>query len=483
MTGTGAVTAIDLGATSGRVMLARVGPGRITMRQVARFANDPLPLWHGEREALHWDLPGLYRHIGRGLAEAARLEPGLLGAGIDSWAVDYGLLRHGAPLGLPYHYRDTRSAAGVDAVHAVVDRAELYRRNGLQFLPFTTIYQLAADKESGTLDFAEEALLIPDLLGYWLTGTRVTERTNASTTGLLGLDGRWDHEIRTRLGLPDLFPGVAEPGTILGPVLPGVASVFGLDRAFTLSTVASHDTASAVAAVPMAPDSAAYISCGTWGLVGVELSAPLLSAAGRAANFTNEAGLDGRTRYLRNVMGLWLLSESVRYWQRADRTVDLARLLAAAADAPAPAAVFDVDDPVFLTPGDMPARIADWYTTRDLPVPDGPVPMVRAIVESLAAAFAAGVRAAGDLTGRPVRTIHLVGGGARNRLLCRLLAAHAGVPVLAGPVEATSLGNILVQARTHGLLHGDVDALRAEVAAAFPPHRYEPTVEPVRRAG
>lgn len=483
MSGTGAVAAVDLGATSGRVMLARIGPGRIAMWQVARFANDPLPLWQGEREALHWDLPGLYRHIGCGLAEAARAEPGLLGAGIDSWAIDYGLLRQGAPLGLPYHYRDTRSTAGVDAVHAVVDQAELYHRNGLQFLPFTTIYQLAAERLTGALESADEALLIPDLLGYWLTGTRVTERTNASTTGLLGLDGRWDHEVRTRLGLPALFPDVVEPGTTLGPVLPGIAAAFGLDRAFTLSTVASHDTASAVAAVPMAPDAAAYVSCGTWGLVGVELPAPLVSASGRAANFTNEAGLDGRTRYLRNVMGLWLLSESVRHWQRTDPTVELSRLLAAAADAPAPAAVFDVDDPVFLTPGDMPARIADWYTTRDLPVPEGPVPVVRAIVESLAAAFAAGVRTAQELTGIPVRTIHLVGGGARNRLLCRLLAEHAGVPVLAGPVEATSLGNILVQARTHGLLHGDVNALRAEVAAAFPPQRYEPTAEPVRKAG
>lgn len=483
MSATGAVAAVDLGATSGRVMLARVGPGRIAMRQVARFANDPLSLWHGEREALHWDLPGLYRQIGRGLAEATRLEPNLLGAGIDSWAIDYGLLRHGAPLGLPYHYRDTRSATGVDAVHAVVDQDELYRRNGLQFLPFTTIYQLATERLSGALEAADEALLIPDLLGYWLTGARVTERTNASTTGLLGLDGSWDTEVRTRLGLPDLFPAVVEPGTTLGPVLPGVAAAFGLSRAFTLSTVASHDTASAVAAVPMASDAAAYVSCGTWGLVGVELPAPLVSAAGRAANFTNEAGLDGRTRYLRNVMGLWLLSESVRHWQRTDHTVDLSRLLAAAADAPAPAAVFDVDDPVFLTPGDMPARIADWYTTRGLPVPDGPVPMVRAIVESLAVAFAAGVRTAAELTGVPVRTVHLVGGGARNRLLCRLLAEHAGLRVQAGPVEATALGNILVQARTYGLLHGGVDALRAEAAAAFPPQRYEPRPRSARKAG
>ncbi|MEV0358163.1 rhamnulokinase family protein [Nocardia sp. NPDC050697] len=480
---TGAVAAVDLGATSGRVMLARVGPGRIEMRQVARFGNDPLPLWHGDRSALHWDLPGLYREVGRGLAEAARLEPGLLGAGIDSWAVDYGLLHRGAPLNLPYHYRDTRTAAGVAAVHAVVDQAELYRRNGLQFLPFTTVYQLAAERLAGTLELADVALLVPDLLGYWLTGARVTERTNASTTGLLGLDGAWDTELRTRLGLPALFPDVVDPGTPLGPVLPSVAAAFGLDPALTLSTVASHDTASAVAAVPMAPEAAAYISCGTWGLVGVELASPLVSAGGRAANFTNEGGLDGRTRYLRNVMGLWLLSESVRHWQRTGIGAELSRLLAAAAAAPAPAAPFDVDDPVFLAPGDIPGRIAEWYAARDLPAPADPVATVRAIVESLAAAFATGVRTAAELTGVPVRSIHLVGGGARNTLLCTLLAEHAGVPVLAGPVEATALGNILVQARTHRLLHGDVDALRAEVAAAFPPRRYPPRTAPARKAG
>ncbi|MEU2106238.1 MULTISPECIES: rhamnulokinase [unclassified Nocardia] len=483
MTATGAVAAVDLGATSGRVMLARVGPGRLTMRQVARFANDPLPLWNGVREALHWDLPGLYRQVGRGLAEAARSEPALLGAGIDSWAVDYGLFRDGRLLGLPYHYRDGRTADGVAAAHAVVAPSDLYGRNGLQFLPFTTVYQLVAERIAGTLAAADSALLIPDLLGFWLTGTRVTERTNASTTGLLGIDGRWDADLRARLRLPSLFPALADPGTPLGPVLPGVASAFGLDRRLTLSTVASHDTASAVAAVPMAPESAAYISCGTWGLVGVELSDPLIGPASRAANFTNEAGLDGRTRFLRNVMGLWLLSESMRHWQGAGATYDLARLLAAAAESPAPAAVFDVDDPVFLVPGDIPQRIAEWYAQRDLRVPEGPVATVRAIVESLAAAFATGVRTAAELSGVPVRTIHLVGGGARNRLLCQLLADHSGLPVLAGPVEATSLGNILVQARAHGLLHGDVDALRAEVATAFPPQRHEPRTEPVRKAG
>ncbi|MGK8506656.1 rhamnulokinase [Nocardia asiatica] len=483
MTGTGAVAAVDLGATSGRVMLARVGPGRITMRQVARFANDPLSLWNGAREALHWDLPGLYRQVGRGLAGAARLAPDLLGAGIDSWAVDYGLLRNGRLLGLPYHYRDDRSAEGVAAVHATVAQADLYDRNGLQFLPFTTVYQLAAERLAGTLDPADTALLMPDLLGFWLTGIQVTERTNASTTGLLGVDGEWDADLRARLALPDLFPSLADPGTTLGPLLPGIASGFGLDDKLTLTTVASHDTASAVAAVPMTPESAAYISCGTWALAGVEITRPLIDPASRAANFTNEAALDGRTRFLRNVMGLWLLSESVRHWQREDATADLARLLAAAAEAPAPVAMFDVDDPVFLAPGDIPGRIADWYTARDLPVPDGPVPMVRAIVESLAAAFAACVRTAAELSGTPVRTIHLVGGGARNKLLCRLLADHAGIPVLAGPVEATSLGNILVQARTHGLLHGDVDALRTEVATAYPPQRYLPRTETARKAG
>jgi len=481
---TGRVAAVDLGATSGRVMLADVGPGRLDIRQVARFDNEPVQIWNGERAALHWDIAGLYRQVCEGLAETVRQAPDLIGLGIDSWAVDYGLLRGGRLLGLPHHYRDTRTAAGVDAVHAVVDPQELYARNGLQFLPFTTIYQLAAERLGGTLDLADHALLIPDLMSYWLTGTLATELTNASTTGLLGADGRWDWTLHARLGVPTgLFPGLVEPGTEIGAVQPTVAGQLGLDRPLRVTAVGSHDTASAVAAVPMSAESAAYISCGTWGLVGVELNAPVLTEASRAANFTNEAGVDGRIRFLHNVMGLWLLSESVRGWRRDGIRIDLSQVLERAAACPAPAAVFDVDDARFLTPGDMPARIAGWYAERGLPAPTGRAETVRAILESLAAAFAASVHTAAALSGTRPRTVHVVGGGAQNGLLCQLTADHAGLEVVAGPVEATSIGNIVVQARAHGLLSGDLDALRAVVTHAFTPRRYLPRRIPVGKAG
>ncbi len=254
MTGrTGHLAAVDLGATSGRVMLATVGPSSLDIRPVARFANEPVYLWNGQRSAMHWDVPGLFHHVCSGLAEARRQQPDLIGIGVDSWAVDYGLLRRGTLAGLPHHYRDTRCDDGVDIVHTQVSQQELHARNGLQFLPFNTLYQLAADERDGALGAADRALLIPDLIGYWLTGTAVTERTNGSTTGLLGIDGRWDDGLMEMLGIPaGLFPDIVDPGTDLGPVLPDLASRLGLAGQPHVSTVASHDTASAVVAVPMA---------------------------------------------------------------------------------------------------------------------------------------------------------------------------------------------------------------------------------------
>jgi rhamnulokinase len=483
MTVTGCFAAVDLGATSGRVMLASVGPGNLEMRAVHRFANDPVYLWNGRRTAMHWDLPGLFANVCVGLAQAGRAAPDLTSVGVDSWAVDYGLLRDGRLLGLPHHYRDARCAQGADAVHATLAQDRIYARNGLQFLNFNTVFQLAADRLEGTLDVADQALLVPDLIGYWLTGRTATERTNASTTGLLGIDGRWDAELETVLGLPNgLFPPLAEPGAELGAVLSDLADRVGLSTGLRVTTVASHDTASAVVAIPMAAGSAAYVSCGTWALVGVELPGPVVNEDARAANFTNEVGADGRIRFLRNVMGLWLLSESVRQWERDGSRVDLTLLLDQAAACPPPVEVFDGDDARFVEPGDMPHRIAAWYAERGLPAPTDRPEMARAIVESLAAGFARGVEQAAALSGIPVETVHLVGGGARNRLLCQLVADRVGRPVIAGPVEATAIGNVLIQARANGLLHGDLDDLRGTMAIALPTERFEPQPTPTGRA-
>jgi rhamnulokinase len=447
------VAAIDLGASSGRVMVGEIGPGVLRLVQVTRFSNDPVTLPDG----LHWNVLELYRRAREGLAACGDLAS----VGIDAWAVDYGLLRDGRLLGTPYHYRDEGRTSGVDTVRAVVPHREMYQRNGLQFLPFNTVYQLAADP---WLAEAEHLLLIPDLLAYWLTGELATERTNASTTGLLDVrTGRWDDELVDRLGYPRrVFGRLVEPGDPIG-------TVAGLG--VTLTAVGSHDTASAVVGVPIQSDDAAYISCGTWGLVGVELDKPVVTDAGRAANFTNEGGVDGRVRFLTNVMGLWMLSECLRAWGRAD---SLDGLLAEAAGLPATEHLLDVQDPVFLPPGNMPARIEEWYAGAGLPAPSSRPAIVRAVLDSLAQAFADAVDKAEELSGHPVRVIHLVGGGALNRLLCQATADRSGRVVLAGPVEATALGNVLVQARAAGALSGDLETLRRLVADTTRPVRYQP---------
>ena len=473
--GAGTVAAVDLGATSGRVMLGRVdtrGAGTLELRPVARFQNGPVRLASG----LHWDLTGLYGNVLEGLGEALRAEPDAASIGIDSWAVDYALLRGDRMLGEPFHYRDERNERGVEAVHATVPFAELYRSNGLQFLPFNTLYQLAAERESGCLDLADSLLLVPDLIAFQLTGAKLAERTNASTTGLVGVEtGEWDDELIGRLGLPaSVFAPLISPGEPMGGLRTDVADELGTAPGIEVVAVGSHDTASAVVAVPMRAESAAYISCGTWGLVGVELEHPVTTDAAREANFTNEGGVDGRVRFLHNVMGLWLLSESVRQWQREGETVELSELLAAAASVTSRVAVFDANDPRFLAPGDLPGRIAEWCAERGVAAPASRAEFARSIIESLAEAFAGAVRTASILSAVDVETIHIVGGGALNELLCQRTADRAGLPVLAGPVEATAIGNVLVQARAQGFAGRDLESLRALVAAAFTPVRYEP---------
>ncbi len=472
-----AVAAVDLGATSGRVIVGRIehGPNGAELRtqHVARFANDPVRTSDG----LHWNFLELYHQALQGLATAERSAPGEIASiGIDSWAVDYGLLRHGRLLGIPHHYRDARCEAGVAAVHARVPAERLYARNGLQHLTFNTIFQLAA--EDGLLDVADRALLVPDLLNYWLTGVEAAERSNASTTGLLDPRSReWDLELAEDAGIPArILPQLIEAGTRLGPVTGDAAKVIG--RAIDVVAVASHDTASAVAAVPATRSDFAYISCGTWGLVGLELDAPVLTDAARLANFTNEGGIEGTTRFLHNVMGTWLFSESLRHWEpgatNAQRSSLLGELLADAASVTGPIPVFDANDPQFMPPGDLPDRIVRWFEARGERAPEGRAEIVRSITESLAVAFADAVETASRLADREVSTIHVVGGGSQNTLLCQRLADRSGLEVLAGPVEATAMGNLLIQAQTLGLIGPGLAELRAVVARSTAPIRYTP---------
>lgn len=456
MTGSVHVAAVDLGASSGRVMLSRVGSNDLTLDAVARFPNGPVRLHAG----LHWNVEELFGQARAGLrvAEVASGPERLRSIGIDAWGVDYGLLKHGELIAPPFCYRDEQRYSGVDIVHAQVPAEQLYRRSGLQFLPFNTIYQLAVEKR---LPEADRVLLIPDLLTYELTGRSVAERTNASTTGLLAAhSGHWDEGLLATVGLSRSQMGdLVDPGTVVGDYknVPVVA-------------VGSHDTASAVVGVPMT-EPAAYVSCGTWGLVGLELEQPLISDQSREANFTNERGVDGRIRFLTNVMGTWLLSETLRTWGIRD----VAPLLGQAADYDGPITLFDVQDPRFLAPGDMPMRIKQWCTEHDLPVPDGRVALVRSIIASLVEGFARAVENALVLSGRTIKRVHVVGGGAQNALLCQLLATRIELPVFAGPVEATAVGNVLVQARTAGVLHGTLEDLRALVARTQPIRVHEPT--------
>jgi rhamnulokinase len=468
------LAAVDLGASNGRVMAARVGPERLDLHEVHRFPNRPVRT----SGTLHWDVLGLYAGVLEGLRAAGREGGRLDGVGIDSWAVDYGLLdADGALLGNPVHYRDGRHETAVPAVHAVVPAEELYRISGLQHLPFNTVFQLAAQRGSAQLQAARQLLLVPDLLAHWLSGAVGAEVTNASTTGLLDATTRkWAWDLVDRLGLArGLFPPLTRPGDRLGELSADVLAETGLTGTVPVTAVGSHDTASAVVGVPAATEGFAYISCGTWSLVGVELERPVLTEAGRRAGFTNELGVDGTVRYLRNVMGLWLLQESLRTWAAAGLSADLADLLGAAARVPAFTAVVDPDDSRFLPPGDMPARIGQVCAETGQARPLGQAETVRCILDSLALAYRRTMRRVAELSGRDVDVVHLVGGGARNTLLCQLTADACGLPVVAGPVEAAALGNVLVQARAAGAVTGGLAELRALLRATQDVRTYLPS--------
>lgn len=476
------VAAVDLGASSGRVVLGHVDRDSARLEEVHRFPNEPVET----AAALTWDVEHLHREVLAGLAAAVRGGAEVASVGIDTWAVDFGLLdRHGALLGPVVHYRDSRTDGVAERFDAVVPRQELYARNGLQHLPFTTLYQLLAVRDAGGLAEARRLLLVPDLLGWWLAGVQVAELTNASTTGLLDARTReWAPELLTAAGVdPALLAPLVPPGEVLGRLTDDARRVTGLPSDAVLTAVGSHDTASAVVGTPMEPEQAAYVACGTWALVGVELERPVLTEASRLAGFTNEGGVDGRVRYLHNVMGLWVLQEALREWRLTGAEDDLGTLLAqATALAPGGPAV-DIDDPTLLPPGPMTPRVAALCERSGQSPPTSQPAMVRCILDSLAAAFARAVRTAGELSGRDVRVVHVVGGGARNALLCQLTADACGLPVLAGPVEATALGNVLVQARAHGAVRGDLDELRSLVRRTEQLRRYEPATAAVTDRG
>ncbi|MDT0347344.1 rhamnulokinase [Streptomyces litchfieldiae] len=467
--------AVDLGASSGRVMLGYAGGGELSLREVYRFLNEPVRIGG----TLHWDILALYRGVVEGLREAGRATGGrLAGVGVDSWAVDYGLLdATGALLGNPVHYRDGRTEGMAERVGERLAPDELYAATGLQHLPFNTVFQLAAAQGSPQLAAAQRLLLIPDLIAYWLTGEAGTEVTNASTTQLLDPRTRdWSERVAKAVGVDlSLFAPLRQPGDPAGHLLPEVLAETGLTGPVPVTAVGSHDTASAVVGVPADGERFAYIATGTWSLAGVELTAPVLTEESRRANFTNELGVDGTVRYLRNIMGLWLLQECLREWAAAGDPQELGPLLAAAARATPLRSVVDAGDPEFIAPGGMPERIAAACRRTGQPEPRDPAETARCVLDSLALAHRAAVADARRLSGLAVNTVHIVGGGAHNELLCQLTADACGLPVVAGPAEAAALGNILVQARAAGAVRGGLGALRSLLRATQPLRHHEPS--------
>jgi rhamnulokinase len=468
-----AMAAVDLGAQSGRVSLGRFDGERLSVAEVHRFANIPV------RAAgiLQWDILALHREALDGLRAAAGLAD-VRSVAVDAWAVDFGLFdAHGRLLGNPVHYRDERRAEAVEGVFARVPPRELYERTGIQLMPINTVFELAAmaAERDPALDAASTLLLVPDIVHHWLCGSTTTELTNATTTQCFDTRaGTWATDLLERLDIPSqLFPEVVAPGTILGPIVPGVAEETGLKDAVVVAT-ATHDTGSAVAAVPFSDSGSAFLSVGTWSLVGVEVAEPVITDATYAANLTNEAGMAGTTRLLCNVTGLWLVHECRRAWMDSGVEYSFDELVDLAEAAPPLRSLIDPDDPAFVTPGNMPTRIAAFCAQTGQEQPGDAGAIVRCILESLALRHAQVVETLGEMTGHRSEKLHVVGGGARNGLLCELTAQAAGSPVLAGPEEATVIGNLLVQAIALGEI-GSLAEAREVVQRSFIPTLYEPT--------
>ena len=465
--------AIDLGAQSGRVAVGRFDGERLSVSEVHRFPNIPVRT----RNTLNWDVLRLYQDVTDGLRAAAREAGCVDSVAADSWAVDFGLLdQNGRLLQNPVHYRDDRRARAVGGVLAEVPARDLYERTGIQLIPINTVFELGAmaAERDAALEAAETLLLIPDLMHYWLCGARTSELTNATTTQCFDpRTGTWAVDVLERLDVPTrLLPDVLQPGTKLERLSDRVADDTRLGGAVVVA-VATHDTASAVAAVPFRRPSSAFISAGTWSLVGLEVQQPVISDASFAANLTNEGGVGSTFRLLRNVTGLWLLHECRRAWALEGDDYSFDQLVALAKEAPALRSLIEPNDPAFSEQGDMPARVRAFCAHTGQPEPLEPGAVVRCILESLALKHAQTIEVLASVTGTVPEEIHLVGGGSRNELLCRWTAGAAGVPVLAGPEEATLLGNFLVQAMSLGEL-ASIDDGREIVRTSFAPTIYEP---------
>ncbi|MET3807379.1 rhamnulokinase [Nakamurella sp. UYEF19] len=466
------VAAVDLGAESGRVIAASFDGNRLTMEIANRFANTP----RVQGGALRWNIEDLWARIGEGLAGLAGGSRPVSSVGVDTWGVDYGLLDSGGMLlDAPISYRDDRNAASFALALQTVGAKRLYAATGVQVLAINTVFGLMADvrDDPTRLARARTLLMMPDVFHHRLSGARTAEYTGVSTTGAFDMAGnRWATELLDELGVPThMLPEIVPPGTDIGALVPDLA--VGSLRDARVIVPPGHDTASAVVGVPLTDPGGLYISSGTWSLVGLETSSPVVTAQSQRSNLTNEGGYANTIRLLRNVMGLWILQECRRQWQREGTDISYPDLAEMASKVQGLVSIVNPDDPAFLAPGDMPARVRQYCVDHGLPVPQTIPEVVRCVVDSLALSYRAVVDYLVDATGERPPSVNIVGGGADNVLLSQLTADATGLPVSCGPTEGTALGNGAVQLATLGEFDGLAD-IRQAVAASTMMRRYEP---------
>ena len=463
--------AADFGASSGRVMAGDFDGTRMEVRTLHRFLNEPVWLF----DTMHWDFLRLFHELKEGIRKAGA--SGVDSIGVDTWGVDFGLLdREGRLLENPVHYRDARTAGMLEKAFEKLDRNRFYEITGNQFMEINTAFQLLALKEKNPalLEQADRLLLMPDLFNYYLSGVAASEYTIASTTQLMDAARReWSGEVMQALGISQrIFPESVKPGTVLGPLCPSVCRELSMEP-FSVVAAAGHDTQCALAAVPSGQDDFIFVSCGTWSLFGTELPEPVIHADSARYNVTNEGAFGGRISFLKNIIGLWLIQESRRQWIREGQEYDFGGLEAMAATEKGNRSFVDPDDPVFVPAGDIPARIRAYCEKTGQAIPDTPARIVRCIDESLALKYRVAMEEICACTKKTYSCIHLVGGGANSRLLCQLVADVCGVPVHAGPVEATACGNLAIQLAAAGEVSG-LSQMREVIAASEDICIYEP---------
>ena len=466
--------AFDLGAESGRGILGCFDGKQIKLKVLHRFPNGGIRIL----DNLHWDIISLWREIKNTLSICAKNGSNIESIGVDTWGVDFGLLdKTGHLIGLPFHYRDSRTTGVLEKVFDLMPRPSVFELSGCQFMEINTIYQLYSMvlTDSPLLRFAETFLTIPDLINFWLTGQKVSEFTNATTTQLY--DPRkenWSAELCQVLNIPlSIFPKVIQPGTDIGLILPSITNETALQPTRVIAP-ACHDTGSAVAAVPVQNESWAYISSGTWSLMGIEVEEPIITKHALDLNFTNEGGVNNTFRFLKNIMGLWLIQECRRTWSRSDEQMSYDEISQIAAQAEPFKALIDPDHHLFLASGDMPKRIVDFckQTNQNLPLTKGEI--VRSALESLALKYRWVLEKLEFVKGEAIDTIHIIGGGTQNKLLCQFTADATKRQVIAGPVEATSIGNLLVQMASCGAI-GSITEGREIIAESSELIYFEPT--------